>query len=68
MLWYTRTVLNAQTSLEQQDETISLLDFDMMLVSVLPHKYFVSFLQEEKRSSLPYLQIIHIYKLYENEY
>ena len=68
MLWYTRIVLNAQTSLEQQDETISLLDFDMMLVSVLPHKYFVSFLQEEKRSSLPYLQIIHIYKLYENEY
>jgi len=68
MLWYTRIVLNAQTSLEQQDETISLLDFDMMLVSVLPHKYFISFLQEEKRSSLPYLQIIHIYKLYKNEY
>jgi hypothetical protein len=40
----------------------------MMLVSVLPHKYFISFLQEEKRSFLPYLQIIHIYKLYENEY
>lgn len=43
------------------------MDFDMMLVSVLPHKYFVNFLQEDQRQHLPYLQIIHIYKLYLNE-
>ena len=44
MLWYKRILVNAQTSLEQQDETFAFLDFDMMLVGLLPHKYFVSFL------------------------
>ena len=40
------------------------LDFDMMLVSVLPHKFFINFLQEEKKTHLPYLQVIHLWKLY----
>ena len=65
--WFTRKVVNAELSFEQQDETIALMDFDMMLISVLPHKYFVTFLQEDQSQLLPYLQIIHIYKLYLNE-
>lgn len=43
------------------------MDFDLMLVSVLPHKYFIKFLQEEKQSHLPYLQIIHICTIYLDE-
>lgn len=43
------------------------MDFDLMLVSVLPHKYFIMFLQSEKPTHQPYLQIIHLYKLYVSE-
>jgi hypothetical protein len=46
---------NSQFSFEREDEAIALMDFDMMLVSVLPHKYFVTFLQEDQREYLPYL-------------
>jgi hypothetical protein len=37
------------------------MDFDIMLVSVLPHNYFIKFLQADKKSYQPYLQLIHIY-------
>lgn len=53
--WFTRKMGNSQLSFEREDEAIALMDFDMMLVSVLPHKYFVTFLQEDQREHLPYL-------------
>jgi hypothetical protein len=46
------------------DNANALIDFDMLLLSIMPHKYFIKFLQEKMPSHLPYLQMIHICKLY----
>ena len=43
------------------------MDFEMMLISVLPHKYFALYLQQEKSYFQPYLKIIHIIRLYSEE-
>lgn len=43
------------------------MDFDLLLMSVIPHKYFHKFLVEEKPETLPYLQIVRLYKLYKND-
>ena len=40
------------------------MDFDMMLVSILPHKYFILYLQEEQKYKAPFLNMIHLVKLY----
>lgn len=44
-----------------------MMDFDMMLVSILPHKYFILYLQEEQKDKVPYLNMIHLVKLYSDE-
>lgn len=43
------------------------MDFEMMLISVLPHKYFALYLQQEKSYLQPYLKMIHIVRLYSDE-
>jgi hypothetical protein len=52
---------------EDNDPTNALLDFDMLLMSVLPHKYFIKFLQEQHSRKMPYLQMIHLCKLYQDD-
>ena len=44
-----------------------MIDFDMMLVSILPHKYFILYLQEERKDKVPFLNMIHLVKLYSDE-
>jgi hypothetical protein len=66
--YYTHQVMKEGVQPKVNEDDISaFMDFDMMLVSVLPHKYFISFLQEDKITHLPYLQLIHLYKLYSDE-
>jgi hypothetical protein len=36
----------------------------MLLMSIIPHEYFKNFLSSEKPNFLPYLQEIHLGKLY----
>jgi hypothetical protein len=45
-------------------DTKQLNDFDMLLMSIIPHEYFNNFLQTEKPNFLPYMQEIHIGMLY----
>lgn len=48
------------------DEDVQALnDFDLLLVSVLPHKFFQQYLENEKPEQQPYLSIIRIFKLYQ---
>jgi len=51
------------SNLEAAD-TKQLNDFDMLLMSIIPHEYFNNFLQTEKPNFLPYMQEIHIGLLY----
>jgi hypothetical protein len=46
------------------ENATALFDFDMLLMSVIPHKQFIRFLQEDMSQCLPYLQMIHLCKLY----
>ena len=68
-LWCTYKVvkINTAVGMADQEDMNAFLDFEMMLVSVLPHKFFINYLQEEKKTHLPYLQIIHLWKLYDFE-
>ena len=43
------------------------MDFDMMLVSILPHKYFILYLQEERKDKVPFLNMIHLVNLYSDK-
>ena len=43
------------------------MDFEMMLISFLPHKYFSQFLKQEKPKFQPYMQMIHLVRLYSDE-
>lgn len=57
-LWFTRKVDNQLKETEKKpaiDDIDAFMNFDLMLVSVLPHKYFLHFLQEEKKTHMPYL-------------
>lgn len=70
IVWFTRQVMANNVTLQtkvNEEDINAFMDFDMMLVSVLPHKYFINFLQEDKMSHLPYLQLIHLYKLYNDD-
>ena len=40
----------------------------MLLVSVCPHRAFKTFLVEEHPDMLPYLQMIHLCKLYQDDH
>jgi hypothetical protein len=44
-----------------------LVDFDMLMMSVIPHEYFKNFLQSEKPDFLSYLQVFHICMLYRED-
>jgi len=43
--------------------TQALLDFDLLLGSILPHKQFTEFLRSDKPDLLPYLLVIRKTKL-----
>lgn len=46
---------------------MALQDFEMLLISVIPHKAFSKFLNAEHPEMLPYLQMVRICKLYQND-
>ena len=62
-LYYNR-ILEA----DQQEAKAALADFEVLLVSVLPHRAFKTFLVEEHPDKLPYLQMIHLCKLYQDDH
>ena len=54
--------------MNDKDSTrIALDDFDMLLVSVIPHKTFSKFLHQEHQEMIPYLQMVHLCKLYQDD-
>lgn len=55
------------SNLEGQADPNLLIDFELLLMSVIPHRYFISFLQTDKPNMLPYLQVIHLCKLYQDD-
>ena len=62
-LYYSR-LLDA----DNRDTTkVALADFEMLLVSVIPYKAFTRFLTSERSELLPYLRMIHLYKLYQDD-
>ena len=42
-------------------------DFEVLLVSVIPHRCFKRFLVEEHPEMLPFLQMVHLCKLYQDD-
>ena len=46
---------------------LALQDFEMLLVSVVPHKAFQRFLSQEHPEMIPYLQMIHLCKLFQDD-
>ena len=42
---------------------LALQDFDMLLLSVLPYKAFSRFLHKQHPEMVPYLQMVHLCKL-----
>lgn len=59
---------NRLLDINDKDSTrIALQDFEMLLVSVIPHKAFSRFLHEEKPEMIPYLQMVHLCKLYQDD-
>ena len=50
---------------DNKDSTrVALQDFEMLLASVVPYKAFSSFLTTEHPEMTPYLQMVHICKLF----
>jgi hypothetical protein len=70
-LYYTRkTCTNVQLADKdaEQEDYNSLTDFEMMLTtSMLPHKYFAIYLQQEQPEFQPYLQMIHKVRIISEE-
>lgn len=69
-VYYTSRSVSAFESsdkLTEESDASAFMDFEMMLMSVLPHKYFALYLQQEKPQLQPYLQMIHIVRLYSEE-
>ena len=55
--------------LNDKDSTkMALADFEMLLLSVVPHKAFSKFLNQEHPELIPYLQMVHLCKLYQNDH
>ena len=46
---------------------MALQDFEMLLVSVIPYKSFSRFLHKEHPEMVPYLQMVHLCKLYQDD-
>lgn len=46
---------------------MALQDFDQLLVSVIPHRAFSKFVHEEHQEMVPYLQMVHLCKLYQDD-
>ena len=46
---------------------MALQDFEMLLVSVVPHKAFSRFLTVEHPELIPYLQMVHLCKLFQDD-
>jgi hypothetical protein len=70
MIYYTNrsvAAFKASDKNNNEDDSGAFVDFEMMLVSVLPHKYFALYLQQEKPKLQAYLQMIHIIRLYSEE-
>ena len=62
-LYYSRLL-----DLNDKDSTkMALADLEMLLVSVIPHKAFSRFLNQDKPSMIPYLQMVHLCKLYQDD-
>jgi len=49
---------------DKDSARVALQDFEMLLVSVVPHKAFSRFLTVEHPEMIPYLQMVHLCKLY----
>lgn len=58
-LYYSRLI-----DADDQEAKEALADFEILLVSVIPHRAFKRFLQEEHPEMIPYLQMVHLCKLY----
>ena len=46
---------------------MALQDFDMLLVSVVPHRAFCKFLRTSHAEMIPYLQMVHLCKIYQDD-
>ena len=54
--------------LNDKDSTrFALQDFEMLLASVVPYKAFSRFLSTEYPEMIPYLQMVHLCKLYQDD-
>ena len=49
---------------DKDSAKVALQDFEMLLVSVVPHKAFSRFLSQEHPEMIPYLQMVHLCKLF----
>lgn len=52
---------------DKDSAKVALQDFDMLLASIIPHKYFSRFLREKNPQMIPYLQMVHLCKLYQDD-
>ena len=46
---------------------MALNDFDVLLDSVVPHRAFSNYLKKEYPEMVPYLQMVHLCKLYQDD-
>ena len=60
--YYTR-ILEA----DQNEAKEAFADFEMLLVSIAPNRAFKTFLMEEYPDMLPYLQMIRLFKYYQDD-
>lgn len=65
-IWYTHRALKDLQLMQkntEQEEPNTYLDFEMMLVSNLPLRYFTRYLEKEKSDLQPYLRMIYLIRL-----
>ena len=54
--------------MNDKDSTrVALQDFDMLLLSVIPYKAFSKYLHQSHKEMIPYLQMVHLCKLYQDD-
>ena len=59
---------NRLLDVNDKDSTrVALQDFDMLLVSVIPYKTFSKYLHTKHKEMIPYLQMVHLCKLYQDD-
>lgn len=54
-------------NIDKDSTRVALADFETLLVSIVPYKSFSRFLHEEHLEMIPYLQMVHLCKLYQDE-